>query len=36
MKQGIRDTLATTTDPLRRARLALYLALTSANYQIQQ
>lgn len=36
MKQGIRDTLATTSDPLRRARLALYLALTSANYQIQQ
>jgi len=35
LKQGIRDTLATTTDPTRRARLALYLALSSANYQIQ-
>ncbi|MBM3761444.1 MAG: hypothetical protein FJW36_14490 [Acidobacteria bacterium] len=35
LKQGIRDTLATSTDPTRRARLALYLALTSAHYQIQ-
>jgi uncharacterized protein (DUF1800 family) len=35
LKQGIRDTLATTTDPTRRARLALYLALSSAHYQIQ-
>ncbi len=35
LKQGIRDTLATTNDPTRRARLALYLALSSANYQIQ-
>ena len=33
--KGIRDTLATTTDPSRRARLALYLALSSAQYQIQ-
>jgi hypothetical protein len=36
LKQGIRDTLATTTDPTRRARLALYLALSSAHYQIQK
>jgi uncharacterized protein (DUF1800 family) len=35
LKQGIRDTVATTTDPTRRARLALYLALSSAHYQIQ-
>ncbi len=35
LKQGIRDTLATTTDPTRRARMALYLALSSAHYQIQ-
>jgi len=33
-KQGIRDTLATTTDPTRKARLALYLALSSAHYQV--
>ncbi|GAB4358191.1 MAG: DUF1800 domain-containing protein [Bryobacter sp.] len=34
LKQGIRDTVATTTDPTKRARLALYLALTSSHYQI--
>lgn len=36
LKQGIRDTVTTTTDPARKARLALYLALTSAHYQIQK
>lgn len=35
LKQGIRDTVATTTDPVRKARLALYLALTSSHYQVQ-
>lgn len=35
LKQGIRDTVATSTDPARRARLALYLALSSAHFQIQ-
>lgn len=35
MKQGIRDTVATTTDPFRKTRLALYLALSSSHYQIQ-
>jgi uncharacterized protein (DUF1800 family) len=35
LKQGIRDSVATTTDPVRKARLALYLALTSSHYQIQ-
>jgi uncharacterized protein (DUF1800 family) len=35
MKQGIRDTAATTTDPARKARLALYIALSSSHYQIQ-
>ncbi len=34
LKQGIRDTVATTTDPARRARLALYLTLTSSHFQI--
>ncbi len=34
LKQGIRDTVATTTDPARKARLALYLALTSAHFQV--
>jgi uncharacterized protein (DUF1800 family) len=34
LKQGIRSTLATTTDPVRRARLALYLTLTSSHYQV--
>lgn len=36
LKQGIRDTLATTTDPARRARLALYLVLTSSHYQVKR
>jgi len=31
LKQGSRDTVATTTDPTRKAKLALYLALTSAD-----
>jgi uncharacterized protein (DUF1800 family) len=35
LKQGIRDTLATTTNSTQRARLALYLALSSAHFQIQ-
>jgi uncharacterized protein (DUF1800 family) len=35
LKQGIRDTLATTTNPTTRARMALYLALSSMHYQIQ-
>jgi uncharacterized protein (DUF1800 family) len=34
LKQGIRDTIATTTDPARKARLALYLTLTSSHFQI--
>ncbi len=36
LKQGIRDTVATTTDPARRARLALYLVLTSSHYQVKR
>ena len=35
LKQGIKDTLAQTTDPKVRARMALYLALTSGFYQVQ-
>ncbi len=35
LKQGIRDTIATVTNPNDRVRLALYLTLTSAHYQIQ-
>lgn len=36
LKQGIRDTVATTTDPAKKARLALYLVLTSSHYQVKR
>jgi uncharacterized protein (DUF1800 family) len=36
LKQGIRDTVATSTVPATRARLALYLALTSSHYQVKR